>query len=209
MNSVEKLQLIRALEEREPFYRRMGLAVAWGSVLVAALVLHTAVRYGASEVEKKNTELVKTNRDLGQARQELQGGLPEAALDTLLEARPVQSGPAPSDRRAVVEKLFDKDPSVRIKAYDDLLPRYAKDPSLAAEVIQVAAKYPDNQNGIYNALVVLSHMNADRLKPHRSDIIAFARNSQREDRPRIKERANILLRRIPGSPQDGASLPPP
>jgi hypothetical protein len=81
-------------------------------------------------------------------------------------------------------------------AYGALLPLYANDPTLVPEILAVAREHPRNANGIYNALVVLTHMNAASLRPHRAEIVAFAEEAQRTG-PRVAERARTLIRRVP------------
>jgi hypothetical protein len=126
----------------------------------------------------------------------------ESAVDNLLAAsaaaapaRPATIPPDRENRRNIIRQLFDPSGAVRVRAYGALLPFYANDSTLVPEILAVAREYPRNANGIYNALVVLSHMNAASLRPHRAEIIAFAEEAQHMG-PRVAERARTLSRRV-------------
>jgi hypothetical protein len=132
----------------------------------------------------------------------------ESALDDVIQAKsasadeaqpppgPVKHAGSDPARGEAIEQLFDRSATVRVSAYGELLPRYRNDSSLAAEVLHAAEGKQDNANGIYNALVVLSHMNAAALKPHAKEIRAFAERS-RSIGPRVSARATTLIGRLP------------
>ena len=69
MNASDKLQLIRALDEREASRRRRSDWVAWGSVLVAAAVLGTMILAGRRELRQIERR-VDTARDELQIKQD-------------------------------------------------------------------------------------------------------------------------------------------
>ena len=246
MNVNDKLQLIRALEEREVAARRTSGRVAWTSVLVAALVLFVMIglarrelasltgriataRQEADNLERNlagsraqlatvKDEISAASNELDRAASDLQKGARgasavEAARENLAAAsyaaeapaRPVKpttadGPPLPEavDRKDAITRLFNKDPAVRVRAYGELLPRYADDPMLVDEILEIAdtQQNQNNANGTYNALVVLSHMNAKALSRRRKDIIAFAERSQGIG-PRVADRARTLIKRVP------------
>jgi hypothetical protein len=233
MNVGDKLQLIRALEEREVEARRSSGRVAWTSVLIAALVLLVMIGLGQRELAslnrraadaRKETEaaearLATVKGETDAALRELEKVRPggqdatavEAALDNLTAASVAATAPDPpaktttpdgpvlpiaANRKEAIAQLFDQRAAVRVRAYGELLPRYADDPTLVPEILEVARTQPDNANGTYNALVVLSHMKASTLGVHRAEIIAFAEQSQRVG-PRVADRAQTLIRRVP------------
>ena len=111
---------------------------------------------------------------------------------------PVPPSPPPvaPARRQLVQQLFDPNAGVRVKAYGGLLPKYANDPTLVPEVLEAVTRNPKNANGVYNALVVLSHMNARALAPYRAQIEALTAASQLAG-PRVAERARTLNNRLP------------
>lgn len=248
MNVSDKLQVIRALEEKQASRQRRSHWIAWGTVLAAAatlLILIVAGRSQLATIQAQVTEAVanlqRTRADLAQANMDLaavraktdealrdlqtvdgRGGARsiESAVDTLIEARTTASttgqikppgpveNPAPSDRTTIIEQLYDPSPAVRVKAYGALLPQYRADATLVAEVLAVARQHPDDANGTYNALVVLSHMDAATLRAERDEIESFARGAQRIG-PRVAERADTLIRRLPSTtplPRPAASL---
>ena len=251
MNASDKLQLIRALEEREASRRRRSDWVAWGSVLIAAAVLGTMILAGRrelgqieervetarNELKTKEDQLSEANENLAivkvkteEALRDLQNidgrggsaGAIESAVDNLIAANttatvpsrgtgpspvppsrgsttsPVPPAPPPGDptRRQLVQQLFDPSAGVRVKAYGGLLPQYANDPTLVPEVLEAVKQNPKNANGVYNALVVLSHMNASVLTPYRDQIEAFVASSQLVG-PRVAERGRTLNNRLP------------
>jgi hypothetical protein len=168
------------------------------------------LRRAQDDLKKANDNLSNVKAQTDEALRNLQnvdgraGGAYaiENAVDNLLAASsaalppPPSGGPADSSRTQLIEQLFDPNASVRVRAYSGLLPRYKDDPTLVPEVLKVAQENPQNANGIYNALVVLSHMNATSLRPHSKEIAAFAAASQSVG-PRVSERARTLLSRLP------------
>jgi cell division protein FtsL len=217
MNASDKLQLIRALEEREASHKRRSNWLAWGSVLLAAVVLAAMILAGRWElariqrrVTEANTTLATVKAKTDDAFRKLQTlecrgsgtSTVESVVDDLLEAKnagspaPPSVGPESGNRTAVIEQLFDSNAAVRVKAYNGLLPLYKDDQTLVPEILKVAREHPQNANGIYNALVVLSHMNRNSLRRDRQDIEAFAKASQSIG-PRVSDRAQKLLERLP------------
>lgn len=232
MNASDKLQLIRALEEREASQRRRSDVRAWGSVVIAAIVLGVMILAGRRELRviegrvsaaqeelrtaNMNLEIVKAMTD--EALRNLQNAdgragtasAIESAVDNLLLASssaapppvtgvavtPPVAGVVDPDRTLLIQQLFDPSAAVRVKAYGGLLPKYKDDSTLVPEVLEVARENPQNANGIYNALVVLSHMNASSLAPYSEEIRAFAESSQTIG-PRVSERARTLIGRLP------------
>ena len=232
MNVSDKLQLIRALEERERVVARRGGRVAWTSVVLAALVLMLMIGVARVELAKVNARVTAAQKSLGDRQKELAATearlatvraetdqalrklqsvaacrenplVVESAVDNLLAASaaaaptPDAAAPSGSDaRRGAIRQLFDPAAAIRVRAYSALLPRYANDPTLVPEILAVAREDPSNANGIYNALVVLSHMNAASLRPYRAEIIAFAEQAKRIG-PRVADRAGTLIGRVP------------
>jgi hypothetical protein len=105
------------------------------------------------------------------------------------------SGPRIS-RGEAITNLFSNNAGQRIDAYNVIMDQYRNDPALIPDLLSYARKNMGNQNGIYNTLVVLSHLNKSQLKPHVADIQAFAREAEPMG-PRIKQRVDKLLDRLP------------
>ena len=173
--------------------------------------LNEQLTIARAELQELQTTLVTVRAETDDALRKLQSvkagprnrQLVDSAVDNLLAAsvaaapRQEKGGTTGSDSRVdAIRQLFDPTAAVRVRAYGALLPRYANDPTLVPEVLAVAREHPDDDNGIFNALVVLSHMNAASLTPHRAEIVAFAEQARRVG-PRVAERARKLIRRIP------------
>lgn len=101
-------------------------------------------------------------------------------------------------RRAnLVAGLFSESPAQRGDAYSALVAGWANDAAIVPLVIEHARDDPDNLDGVYNSLVLLSHLSRDAaLRPHAAELRAFA-NEMESKGPRIKERAEKLRMRIP------------
>jgi len=117
----------------------------------------------------------------------------ETELETARETASPESG---ISRSQVIANLFSDQPASRLRAYNVIMDSYSTDPDLIPELLTYARAHRDNQNGIYNTLVVLSHLNKAQLRPHVADIQAFAREVEPMG-PRIKERIDKLLIRLP------------
>ncbi len=104
--------------------------------------------------------------------------------------------PTSTSRSQAISDLFSNQPAVRLRAYNVIMDNYGTDPALIPELLSYARANINNQNGIYNTLVVLSHLNKAQLKPHVAEIQAFAKYVETMG-PRIKERVDKLLIRLP------------
>lgn len=117
----------------------------------------------------------------------------ETELKTSTQATPVESVPS---RSQAIADLFSNRGATRLRAYNVIIDNYSADPALIPELLSYARANKSNHNGIYNTLVVLSHLNKAQLKPHAAEIRAFAREVEPIG-SRIKERVGKLLSRIP------------
>jgi type II secretory pathway pseudopilin PulG len=118
----------------------------------------------------------------------------------------VASAPAPSSslsggRTELIKALYSTQPATRIRAYNALMSAHAQDDRLIPELLEVGkaelARTPLNANGIFNTLVVLSHVNRARLAPHRDDVRRFAEEARSVGGPTTRDRAETLLSRVP------------
>ena len=107
------------------------------------------------------------------------------------------------DRRpALIAQLYDPSGAQRIAAYNTLLQTWGRDSSLPPLLAQSARQAfrddgsPGRADGIYNTLVLLSHMNVSALAPHSADLRALA-DEMRPVGPRVNERADTLVSRLP------------
>jgi DNA repair exonuclease SbcCD ATPase subunit len=118
----------------------------------------------------------------------------EGELGNSKEGPPSKSN---GDRSSAIADLFSDQASMRIKAYSVLMDNYSTDPNLIPELLLFARKHLDNENGIYNTLVVLSHLDKKQTKPQVNEIKALAQQVEGKG-PKIKERVDKLLNRLPG-----------
>jgi hypothetical protein len=102
----------------------------------------------------------------------------------------------------LVSRLYDPSGSERLAAYNELLHSWDADPTLppvlarkAREAVQ-NADLPGRADGIYNTLVLLSHMKPEATAPNRDDLRLLA-DQMRPLGPRVADRADKLLARLP------------
>lgn len=156
----------------------------------------TVIEDAISKIRGANTMLNKAKADLDIAKQEP-------------SAEPRRS------RQSLISDLFSDQAATRLRAYNSIMADYSADAELIPELLSYASDHIDNANGIYNTLVVLSHLNKAQLEPHIGDIEMFARKVEPmgpriEDRvdklfarkiepmrPRIKDRVDKLLNKLP------------
>src|SRR5688572_11727370 len=94
-------------------------------------------------------------------------------------AGPPRGSRDPTSRRALVDQLFDPDARVRVKAYGDLMPVNRREDSLISELLDAVRQHARDDksayaNGVYNVLVVLSHMDEDVLVKRSDELRGFA-----------------------------------
>jgi hypothetical protein len=113
------------------------------------------------------------------------------------------SNPPPSNKPAtaplarLIEELFSSQSAVRIKAYESLLSQYGKNTDLVPALLDYSNTNMSNENGVYNALVLLSHLNYSALPgTDLNKIRAFAVKAA-DNGERTKERSLKLLARLP------------
>jgi hypothetical protein len=172
---------------------RSARTIAIGVVVVIGLIgliVAAQWRRAALELEHAREAQMVTEKRLAELQERLQ--YEQTARRTVSQG----AGPNASIRVQLIEDLFDPNPSVRKKAYGGLLPRYEDDPTLIPELLGVARANPRNVDGLYNTLVVLSHMNKESLRPHSNEIRSFAEASKSVG-PKVAERSNTLLSRLP------------
>jgi hypothetical protein len=96
----------------------------------------------------------------------------------------------------LIDELFGLTASKRGTAYDQLMAGYSKSPALTPALLEYARHHMDNPNGIYNALVVLSHLDHQALHSDIASIRSFAEQA-RNSGPKTSERVDKLLQRLP------------
>jgi hypothetical protein len=218
-----RLAKLEELERRESDGLRKAAHIAWGSVALAASVFALLV-LGASwqlaDLERRRTAL---EARIATARAEMDALAPKleelkaqqltpegraallSAEDDLAAARAAagteerpspgsRSGPRP--RSALVADLFARTAATRKGAYEQLMASSRSDESLVPELLDYARTHADNDNGTYNTLVVLSHIDRSSLRAHKAAIASYA-ESVKPQGPRIAARAAKVLDRLP------------
>jgi hypothetical protein len=95
----------------------------------------------------------------------------------------------------LIRQLFSESPELRGDAYNQLISNWADDETLIPPLISFARQNPDNENGVFNTLVLLSHMNRDTIKKKKVEILEFSSVAERNG-SRTKERADKLRSRL-------------
>jgi hypothetical protein len=127
--------------------------------------------------------------------QDLEQKVSALDIDLRSGALPVsRAGSGPLD--SVIRDLFGATAAVRGAAYEELVSRFAADPELVPRLLAHAKSHPQNHNGIYNTLVVLSRLDHRALRSDVAAIRVWAERA-RGNGPKTSERVDKLLARLP------------
>jgi hypothetical protein len=105
-------------------------------------------------------------------------------------------------RDQLITGLYDPRGSARVAAYSALLQSSARDPTLPPQLAQKARQAfadrdaPGHGDGIYNTLVLLSHLEEPALRPNVPDLRRLA-EEMRPVGPKVSARSDKLLERLP------------
>jgi hypothetical protein len=107
------------------------------------------------------------------------------------------SAPSATPLSDVIERLFGRTAAIRGGAYAELMSAYGESPELVPALLKYAQSHMDNANGVYNTLVVLSHLNYAR-HPN-ADVAAIREFAElaRTKGDRTSQRVDVLLSRLP------------
>jgi hypothetical protein len=127
---------------------------------------------------------------------------PDAADDltsAYIVGRSAQLGGKTSQtpRSELIAQLYSRDANERLRAYDALVKTSRGDSTIVPELLRFADGNTgaDRANGIYNTLVLLSHLDADALAPHAEEVRRFA-NQTKSLGPRTDARAQKVTGRL-------------
>lgn len=158
------------------------------------------------EMAKKSFEdiqaKVKTNTEFASSAsgQSLISSVDHAKDSLVITTKATQPTESAEDLQTLAKLLFSHNPSIRTNAYSNIINNYGNSPDLVPKIISVAQSISpgdnehDYNNGIYNALVVLSHMDRDTLRKSADQATSFAKAMSTLG-PKIKERAEKLIDR--------------
>jgi hypothetical protein len=149
------------------------------------------------DIEKMSD--VATNDSLS-AEQKLKA-IKEGLNATAIDLQPSTSGAAgkpaaPKSLNTAIEELFAPKAAVRGAAYNTLMTYYSTSPELLPSLLKYAGDHQDNQNGIYNTLVILGHLDYSKVPDNTEAVRSFAKQTAGNG-PRSAERAEKVLKRLP------------
>ncbi|WP_353778391.1 hypothetical protein [Winogradskyella sp. 3972H.M.0a.05] len=99
-------------------------------------------------------------------------------------------------RNKLAEGLFSEDKSIRLSSYQEIMTGWKNDQEIVISIIDFGEQNLSNKDGIYNALVTLSHLNKATLLKYSSLITEFSKKAE-VNGEKTKERAIKLRERIP------------
>ena len=99
-------------------------------------------------------------------------------------------------RSQLVEGLFSEDKSIRLSSYQEIMTGWKSDQEIVITIIDYGERNLSNKDGIYNALVTLSHLNKSTLLKYSTTITDFSKKAE-VNGERTMERAIKLRERIP------------
>ncbi|MBD8473407.1 hypothetical protein IFT98_06000 [Pseudomonas sp. CFBP 8770] len=144
--------------------------------------------------DKLSTPILAANPQITEIRQDLNA----TGLDLRTNAPVSNHSDPPADMNVSIQELFSSKARARGDAYQQIMAQYADSPDFPAALLDYADGHKGNENGVYNTLVVLSHLNRNTLQNDSKAIKAFA-ESVRSVGPLTSERADKLLSRLPGN----------
>ena len=118
------------------------------------------------------------------------------AADTNAPAEAAYATGALRERRdLLIRQMFSNEGNQRADAYQQLLASWGNDESLIEAVIAHGSNNTSNLNGIYNTLVLLSHMQRDTIQKRKPEITAFTELVEGKGE-KIRQRAEVLRSRL-------------
>ncbi|MDB5984927.1 MAG: hypothetical protein JWQ69_5942 [Pseudomonas sp.] len=143
-------------------------------------------------MDKLSTPALAENPQLDGVRQDLNA----TGIDLRTTSPLPQDSNQTTDMSALIQGLFSPQAATRGQSYEQLMSQYSSSPELAPALLYYAGSHGDNTNGIYNTLVVLSHIDRNSLRKDSAAIRIFAETA-RGVGPKTSERVDKLLTRLP------------
>ena len=98
-------------------------------------------------------------------------------------------------RDLLIRQMFGEDADQRKDAYGQLMASWSSDISLIDALISYSTENIKNTNGVFNSVVLLSHMQKDTIVKNEKEILAFAKLAEANG-PKTAERVIILRSRV-------------
>ena len=96
---------------------------------------------------------------------------------------------------ALLQDLFATEAGIRKSAAQQLIQGWRSDPAAVAAIVAFASPRFTNENGVYNAIVVLNEFTSSALQANRTQVAAFAEQAKKTG-PNTAARAAMLLSRV-------------
>ncbi|RYY57110.1 MAG: hypothetical protein EOO05_18315 [Chitinophagaceae bacterium] len=162
--------------------------------------LQDKVNQGATALEQISDDLKSTGQQAGSnaSLDTLQEAASAAALDLRAALSPQPGSNATEPLSNVVARLFDAKASQRGAAYNSIMKNYSQRADLVATLLKFADANTDNENGIYNTLVVLGHLNYSSVPAEMVQPVREFSTRMRDKGPKTAARADVVLKRLPG-----------
>lgn len=152
-----------------------------------------AVRNAVAKLPESSEKSIIT-KQLGRLDSNFQYTL----TDTTAATNPPPSNQTPTAPMSnLIQELFSPHSAVRIKAYESLISQYGKNPELISALLEHSNLNLGNENGIYNSLVLFSHLNYSTFPDADINGIRSFAIKASENGDRTKERSLKLLARLP------------
>jgi hypothetical protein len=103
-------------------------------------------------------------------------------------------------RDTLISSLFSDNPRSRTSAAKDLVHGWPNDQEAVSKLINFATQNKDNDNGVYNTVVVLKDFSKRALEPHKKEVQGFIEEAKKKG-PKTKEQAEGLSIRLGGEPK--------
>ncbi|BAV06144.1 hypothetical protein SAMN05421788_106204 [Filimonas lacunae] len=159
--------------------------------------LEAAKLVALKELEQINDKLSKLQAGGNESIQLIKADINAAAINLRASTTTnQQNAEAKQSLSGAIKDLFSTEASVRGNAYNVIMKYYDGAPELIPALLDYANKNLDNQNGIYNTLVVLSHIEYNKTTTDFIAIRGFAEKAKNIG-PRIADRVQKLLDRLP------------
>ena len=100
---------------------------------------------------------------------------------------------------SLIRDLFAAQAATRVRAAQELVSGWNSDAAAASALVEYARANLGNENGVYNAIVVLAEFTPEALAPHKPAIRALA-DAARKLGPKTEARVQALLQRVDGAP---------
>lgn len=120
-----------------------------------------------------------------------------ADIDARATVARTSSNPNATSLNSLIEGLFGPTAAERGRAYDDLMSTYGDKKEMIDSLLQYANTHRSNMNGIYNALVVLSHVDHSKIRDIDIGAIKSFAESVRNNGPKTAQRVDVLKSRLP------------